>query len=309
MVGPGWFSCCVGDANKSLTKQFVMPSHTAGQADARLPRRLRPRRAGRRQQGARRRLDQGLHEHVVDDRSARDRQHPEHDEPARLEREREGGAQSWFVPTAKNWVNVENGNILRNMLAQILTGKLTIKQAAQSAERQHRVGPERIGRRRGRTRISVDEQPGPRAHRRRRGRVRAASAAASRPGSARSGHAARTCCPPRPRRDRGDPGLPALPARRPLVPAVRAARADPAQGHLGRARELQRPSSTTRSSGTRSSARSCSRPPTSGSRSGSGRCSRSCSSRSAPIVRVCSPRASCSSGRCPSSSPSRSGTG
>ena len=28
--GPGWFSCCVGDANKSLTRQFVMPSHTAG---------------------------------------------------------------------------------------------------------------------------------------------------------------------------------------------------------------------------------------------------------------------------------------
>ena len=42
--------------------------------------------------------------------------------------------QSWFVPTAKNWVNVENGNILRNMLAQILTGKLCIKQAAQSAD-------------------------------------------------------------------------------------------------------------------------------------------------------------------------------
>ena len=41
--------------------------------------------------------------------------------------------RSWFVPTAKNWVNVENGNILRNMLAQILTGKLTVKQAAQSA--------------------------------------------------------------------------------------------------------------------------------------------------------------------------------
>ena len=41
--------------------------------------------------------------------------------------------RSWFVPTAKNWVNVENGNILRNMLAQILTGRLTVKQAAQSA--------------------------------------------------------------------------------------------------------------------------------------------------------------------------------
>ena len=42
-------------------------------------------------------------------------------------------ARSWFVPTAKNWVNVENGNILRNMLAQILTGKLSVKQAAASA--------------------------------------------------------------------------------------------------------------------------------------------------------------------------------
>jgi N,N'-diacetylchitobiose transport system substrate-binding protein len=41
--------------------------------------------------------------------------------------------RSWFVPTAKNWVAVENGNILRNMLSQILTGKLTVKQAAESA--------------------------------------------------------------------------------------------------------------------------------------------------------------------------------
>jgi N,N'-diacetylchitobiose transport system substrate-binding protein len=41
--------------------------------------------------------------------------------------------RSWFVPTAKNWVNVENGNILRNMLSQILTGRLTVKQAAESA--------------------------------------------------------------------------------------------------------------------------------------------------------------------------------
>ena len=41
--------------------------------------------------------------------------------------------RSWFVPTSKNWVNVENGNILRNMLGQILTGRLTVKQAAQSA--------------------------------------------------------------------------------------------------------------------------------------------------------------------------------
>ena len=40
-------------------------------------------------------------------------------------------ARSWFVPQAKHWVDVENGNILKTMLAQILTGKLTVKQAAQ----------------------------------------------------------------------------------------------------------------------------------------------------------------------------------
>ena len=42
-------------------------------------------------------------------------------------------AQSWFVPAAKHWVDVENGNILRNMLAQILIGKLSVRQAASSA--------------------------------------------------------------------------------------------------------------------------------------------------------------------------------
>ena len=42
--------------------------------------------------------------------------------------------RSWFVPAAKNWVNVENGNILRTMLSQILTGKLSVKQAAATAD-------------------------------------------------------------------------------------------------------------------------------------------------------------------------------
>ena len=31
MIGSSWFSCCVGDKYKSVTKQFVMPSHTSGQ--------------------------------------------------------------------------------------------------------------------------------------------------------------------------------------------------------------------------------------------------------------------------------------
>jgi len=42
--------------------------------------------------------------------------------------------RSWFVPTAKNWVNVENGNVLRTMLARIPTGKQSIKDAASCAD-------------------------------------------------------------------------------------------------------------------------------------------------------------------------------
>ena len=133
MVGPGWFSCCVGDKYKAHDEAVRDAEPHRGQGDARLPRRLGSRSPDRGEQGARRRLDQALHEHADDDGAARDRQHPEHDQPPRLEHQREGGTASWFVPTAKNWVNVENGNILRNMLAQILTGKLSIKQAAQSA--------------------------------------------------------------------------------------------------------------------------------------------------------------------------------
>jgi N,N'-diacetylchitobiose transport system substrate-binding protein len=37
---------------------------------------------------------------------------------------------TWFVPTAKNWANVESSNVLRTMLSNILTGKQTVMQAA-----------------------------------------------------------------------------------------------------------------------------------------------------------------------------------
>src|SRR5919106_6016602 len=37
--------------------------------------------------------------------------------------------RSWFVPTAKHWVDVENANVLRTLLARILTGKSTVQQA------------------------------------------------------------------------------------------------------------------------------------------------------------------------------------
>jgi N,N'-diacetylchitobiose transport system substrate-binding protein len=43
---------------------------------------------------------------------------------------------TWFVPTAKNWTNVESANVLQNMLTQILTGKKSVKDAAASASNQ-----------------------------------------------------------------------------------------------------------------------------------------------------------------------------
>jgi N,N'-diacetylchitobiose transport system substrate-binding protein len=134
MVGPAWYSCCVGDANKGLTKQFVMPSHTPGKpmpgflggSDLAVP------------IGA----DKALAVDWIKDYTSTSSMTamrgigniPNTTTLLGTTINEKAAAQSWFVPTAKNWVNVENGNILRNMLSQILTGKLTIKQAAQSAD-------------------------------------------------------------------------------------------------------------------------------------------------------------------------------
>jgi N,N'-diacetylchitobiose transport system substrate-binding protein len=133
MVGPGWFSCCVGDKYKPLTAQFVMPSRTKGQpmpgflggsilsvpvgANKALAVDWIKAYTSNQSMTALRSIGNipnttSLLGGSVFERAAR---------------------RSWFVPTAKNWVNVENGNILRNMLAQILTGKLSVRQAAQSA--------------------------------------------------------------------------------------------------------------------------------------------------------------------------------
>jgi N,N'-diacetylchitobiose transport system substrate-binding protein len=43
---------------------------------------------------------------------------------------------SWFVPTAPNWVNVENANILKNMCTAILTNRSSVKDAAGKASSQ-----------------------------------------------------------------------------------------------------------------------------------------------------------------------------
>ena len=130
MIGPGWFSCCVGDSNKSRTAQFVMPSRTKGQpmpgflggSDLAVPVggnkdkavawiRAFTDNASMTALRAKGNIPNTttLLGSSVNERAAR---------------------RSWFVPTAKHWVNVENGNILRTMLARILTNKMTVKEAA-----------------------------------------------------------------------------------------------------------------------------------------------------------------------------------
>ncbi|MGZ4358473.1 MAG: extracellular solute-binding protein [Gaiellaceae bacterium] len=134
MVGPAWFSCCVGKFG-SVTKQFVMPSHTAGKAmpgflggsDLAVPA-SSPNKAA-----AVAWLKIYLGTNSEKSLEAIGNIPNSTDLFGAGSINEKAAQRSWFVPTAKNWVNVENGNILRNMLGQILTGKLTIKQAASSA--------------------------------------------------------------------------------------------------------------------------------------------------------------------------------
>jgi N,N'-diacetylchitobiose transport system substrate-binding protein len=134
IFGPGWFSCCTGVAYKSVTDQFVMPSHVAGKSmpgflggsDLAVP------QQGHQQAQAREWIADftntpnekalqakgnipnatNLLDNSVNDKAAK---------------------SSWFVPTAKHWVDVENANTLRTLLSKILTGT-PVKAAAHSAD-------------------------------------------------------------------------------------------------------------------------------------------------------------------------------
>ena len=134
MIGPSWFSCCVGDAYKPTTAQFVMPGHVKGQpvpgflggSDLAVP-----VTSSNKNEAADWIKD---FTSTTAERSLQAKGNiPNATNLLGNNVNERAAARSWFVPTAKHWVDVENGNILRNMLAQILTNKLSIKQAASSA--------------------------------------------------------------------------------------------------------------------------------------------------------------------------------
>ena len=134
IVGPTWFTCCTGKQYTNVTSQFVMPSHDAGK--------VMPGFLGGSDLAVPVGADKGLAADWIKaftDTATEKGLQAKGNIPnatslfAAGKINERAASRSWFVPTAKNWVNVENGNILRNMLSQILTGKLTVKQAAQAA--------------------------------------------------------------------------------------------------------------------------------------------------------------------------------
>jgi N,N'-diacetylchitobiose transport system substrate-binding protein len=134
IFGPGWFSCCTGTKYKAVTGQFVMPSHTPGQAmpgflggsDLAVP--------------AQSRNQSQAVDWIADFTSTANERAlqakgniPNATSLLGTSVNERAASRSWFVPVAKHWVDVENGNILRTMLGEILTGHLTVAQAARVA--------------------------------------------------------------------------------------------------------------------------------------------------------------------------------
>jgi N,N'-diacetylchitobiose transport system substrate-binding protein len=134
MVGPSWFTCCVGKKYTSSTAQFVMPGHLKGQA---MPGFLGGSDLAVPVTSSNKALAADWIKDFTSTSSEKALQAkgniPNATNLLGNSINEKAAARSWFVPTAKHWVDVENGNILRNMLQQILTGKLSVQQAAQSA--------------------------------------------------------------------------------------------------------------------------------------------------------------------------------
>ena len=134
IVGPSWFSCCVGAKYKGATAQFVMPGHVKGQS---IPGFLGGSDLAVPVTSSNKSLAADWIKDFTSTSSEKALQAkgniPNATSLLGGSVNERAAARSWFVPTAKHWVDVENGNILRNMLAQILSGKLSIQQAASSA--------------------------------------------------------------------------------------------------------------------------------------------------------------------------------
>ena len=134
MVGPSWFSCCVGKKYTASTAQFVMPSHVKGRT---MPGFLGGSDLAVPVTSSNKALAAQWIKDFTDTASEKALQAkgniPNATNLLTKSVNDEAASRSWFVPQATNWVNVENGNILKTMLSSFLSGRLTVKQAAQVA--------------------------------------------------------------------------------------------------------------------------------------------------------------------------------
>ena len=134
IVGPSWFSCCVGAKYKGSTAQFVMPGRVKGKS---MPGFLGGSDLAVPATSSNKALATDWIKAFTSTASEKALQAkgniPNATNLLGSSVNERAAQRSWFVPTAKHWVDVENGNVLRNMMAQILSGKLSVKQAAASA--------------------------------------------------------------------------------------------------------------------------------------------------------------------------------
>jgi N,N'-diacetylchitobiose transport system substrate-binding protein len=135
MPGPAWFSCCVGKY-KGVTKQFVMPSHVRGLgmpgflggSDLAIPVRSDAK--------AQAKYWVRLFTNTQAERTLQRKGNiPNATNLLGSSVNERAAKRSWFVPTAKHWVDVENANVLRTMLAKILTRQASISSATKSADK------------------------------------------------------------------------------------------------------------------------------------------------------------------------------
>jgi len=137
--GPAWYTCCTtakgGRDYTKVTKQFVMPSHTKGQP---IPGFLGgstlavPVQSNAKSQAVDWMADftSNANEKAMEQKG----NIPNATNLLGHNVNEQAAKRSWFIPQAKHWVDVENGNILKTMLAQMLTGHLSVAKAAQVAD-------------------------------------------------------------------------------------------------------------------------------------------------------------------------------
>ena len=132
--GPAWYTCCTGKTYTKVTKQFVMPSHIKGKpipgflggSTLAVPSQSNSKSAASAWMAD---FTSTASEKALEKKG----NIPNATNLLGTSVNERAAARSWFVPQAKHWVDVENGNILKTMLGQLLTGRLTVKQAAQTA--------------------------------------------------------------------------------------------------------------------------------------------------------------------------------